>query len=81
MVAQRFTAPELFDIWPQARFHTQWIGNGTQGDPVFDAFYASQVQSLDFDASAESQAKSRHAGGLLLDKIGVNSFGFLKTLC
>lgn len=70
VVAQRFTAPELFDIWPQARFHTQWIGNGTQGDPVFDAFYASQVESLNFDASAESQAKSRRAGGLLLDKIG-----------
>ncbi|EJD55232.1 alpha/beta-hydrolase [Auricularia subglabra TFB-10046 SS5] len=77
VVAQRFTAPELFDIWPQARFHTQWIGNGTQGEPVFDAFYASQVQSLDFDASAESQAKSRHAGGLLLDKVGGGPVGWV----
>ncbi|EJD55233.1 alpha/beta-hydrolase [Auricularia subglabra TFB-10046 SS5] len=70
LAAQRHTAPELFNLYPQARFHTQWIGNGTQGDPVFDAFYASQVQSLDSNSTVEAQTKGRHAGSLLLDTIG-----------
>ena len=39
-----FTAPQDFHLWPQARLHTQWPGTGRVGDPVFDAFYASQVQ-------------------------------------
>ena len=32
------------DQWPQAKLHTQWPGTGRRGDPIFDAFYASQVQ-------------------------------------
>src|SRR5258708_5220123 len=42
-VQQRFTAPEKFNIWPQARLHTQWPGTGMAGDPNFDQFFASQV--------------------------------------
>lgn len=30
--------------YPQAAHHTQWPGTGLPGDPVFDAFFASQVQ-------------------------------------
>ncbi|KAH8809229.1 Alpha/Beta hydrolase protein [Xylogone sp. PMI_703] len=40
-----FTAPSP-DAWPQAKLHTQWPGSGKRGDPVFDAFYASQVGHL-----------------------------------
>src|SRR5437763_2760950 len=40
---QRFTAPERFMLWPQAKLHTQWPGSGMPGDAVFDQFYASQV--------------------------------------
>jgi pimeloyl-ACP methyl ester carboxylesterase len=67
---QNFTAPELFNTWPQARFHTQWPGDGPrkgqQGDPVFDQFFASQVESI--GAAAPLLVKA--AGAALLDKIG-----------
>jgi pimeloyl-ACP methyl ester carboxylesterase len=45
-VQQRFTAIENYNKWPQAHFHTQWPGKGTPGDPIFDQFYASQVQAM-----------------------------------
>src|SRR6202162_4547443 len=32
-VQQRFTAPEKFNLWPQARLHTQWPGTGMAGAP------------------------------------------------
>jgi hypothetical protein len=35
---QQFTAPQDFDLWPQAHLHTQWPGSGLQGDPTFDNF-------------------------------------------
>jgi pimeloyl-ACP methyl ester carboxylesterase len=38
---QGFTAPEKFDQYPQANLHTQWPGNGSRGDPIFDAFTAA----------------------------------------
>src|SRR5271169_2086411 len=51
---QRFVAPERYNLWPQARLHTQWPGTGTPGDPVFDQFYASQVPSIqDFTLQQE----------------------------
>src|SRR5579871_5947743 len=43
---QRFVAPERFNLWPQAHLHTQWPGTAKAGDPVFDAFYATQYPSL-----------------------------------
>jgi hypothetical protein len=47
-VGQGYTvyAPETLGNWPQAKKHTQWPGSGRIGDPVFDAFYATQVQYL-----------------------------------
>ena len=67
-VEQRFTAPEVAHIWPQARKHTQWPGSGRQGDPVFDAFYATQVEGL--ESAVETQTLVQAAGAALLDKIG-----------
>jgi pimeloyl-ACP methyl ester carboxylesterase len=71
-VEQRFTAPEIADIWPQARKHTQWPGNGDKkgrrGDPVFDAFYATQVEGL--ESAVETQTLVQADGAALLDKIG-----------
>ena len=65
---QRFVAPERYNQWPQAKFHTQWPGAGKPGDPSFDAFYATQFPSL---ASFEKQQElNRDAGAALLDKIG-----------
>ena len=65
---QRFAAPERYKLWPQAHLHTQWPGAAQPGDPIFDAFYASQFPSLkDF---AKQQELNRDAGAALLDKIG-----------
>ena len=65
---QRFTAPEKFNLWPQAHLHTQWPGGGMAGDPVFDQFYASQVP---FVQNAEkAQTMTRDALVALLEKIG-----------
>jgi pimeloyl-ACP methyl ester carboxylesterase len=65
---QRFVAPERYNLWPQAHLHTQWPGAGKPGDPVFDAFYATQFPSLtDF---AKQQQLNADAGAALLDKIG-----------
>ncbi len=67
-VQQRFTAPEKFNLWPQARLHTQWPGTGTAGDPNFDQFFASQVP---FVQNAEvTQALNRDAIAALIDKLG-----------
>ncbi len=71
-IEQRFTAHEKFNLWPQARLHTQWPGDGPrkgqQGDPIFDQFYASQVQYI--ASNATTQALNRDAGAALLDRIG-----------
>jgi pimeloyl-ACP methyl ester carboxylesterase len=65
---QRFVAPERYNLWPQARLHTQWPGEGKPGDPTFDQFYASQVPSLD-DFTLQ-QVVNRDAILDLLAKIG-----------
>jgi pimeloyl-ACP methyl ester carboxylesterase len=49
-----FTATQDFNLWPQASLHTQWPGSGRVGDPVFDAFYATQVQLQGDDLIAEA---------------------------
>jgi pimeloyl-ACP methyl ester carboxylesterase len=64
----RFTAPEIQKLWPQADKHTQWPGHGTQGDPTFDAFYATQVETIDNEAMIEQL--NRAAIAKLLDRIG-----------
>ncbi|KAI4089153.1 MAG: hypothetical protein LQ339_008595 [Xanthoria mediterranea] len=35
-----FTTPERYSKYYQARFHTQWPGNGSINDRVFDNFYS-----------------------------------------
>ena len=65
---QRFVAPKRAKLWPQARAHTQWPGNGKPGDPAFDTFYATQFPSLvDY---GKQQEINRDAGIALLDRIG-----------
>jgi len=73
-IQQRFTATQKFNLWPQAHLHTQWPGNGSQGDEVFDSFYRSIVPSL--LSNVEASQKTRDAGVALLDKIGVRTNGF-----
>ena len=67
-IQQRFTAPSRYNLWPQARLHTQWPGTGVMLDPIFDAFYASNVQ---FNPNATYQQEMvQAAGAKLLDKLG-----------
>jgi pimeloyl-ACP methyl ester carboxylesterase len=67
-VQHRFTAIENYNQWPQAHLHTQWPGKGTPGDPVFDQFFASQVQAM---VSYSLQQGFSSDGILaLLEKIG-----------
>ncbi len=67
-VEARFTAPETAKLWPQAVRHTQWPGSGQKGDPAFDQFYASQVESL--ADGEETERMNQQAGAALLDRIG-----------
>ncbi|KAL6406746.1 putative fusarubin cluster-esterase [Ilyonectria robusta] len=68
IIEQRFTAGQDFSLWPQAVNHTQWPGTGLRGDPVFDAFYSSNVQFI--NNTTYQQETVQAAGAALLDKIG-----------
>jgi pimeloyl-ACP methyl ester carboxylesterase len=63
---------EEYGYWPQAKKHTQWPGTlpekYRQGNPIFDAFYASLVPQL--TSTIETQTLIQAAGSALLDKIG-----------
>ncbi|KAL8702355.1 MAG: hypothetical protein Q9224_000002 [Gallowayella concinna] len=71
---QQFTAPEKFPGIPtayaQASLHTQWPGTGIQGDPIFDQFYATQVQ-LQLDPNV-SDRRMKIALNALIDKVGAH---------
>ena len=67
-MSERFTAPEIPNVYPQARLHTQWPGKGVAGDPTFDQFFASQVEDMSNLVALEDL--NRSAGVALLDKIG-----------
>lgn len=67
-MSERFTAPELANMYPQSKFHTQWPGKGVPGDPIFDQFFASQVEDMQNLTMLEDL--NRNAGAALLDKIG-----------
>ncbi len=64
----RFIAPEKFNLWPQAKLHTQWPGKPEQGDRITDEFIAAQMPSIsDFP---QQQKINRAALVALLDRIG-----------
>jgi len=63
-----FTGIQWFGTWPQAKLHTQWPGNGTIGDEVFDQFYASQIDFQNIPTTVSTI--NQKAGAALLDKIG-----------
>ena len=67
-----FTATATEGTWPQAKLHTQFPvegpNKGKKGDPIFDAFFASWVESI--QSQAETQQRNKEAGTALLDRIG-----------
>lgn len=68
----QFSAGMAASAWPHARLHTQWPGEGPnkgcKGDPIFDAFYASVVETVLSDE--KSSQRNQSAGAALLDRIG-----------
>ncbi len=67
-MTQRFSRPQDTPDYPQAQRHTQWPGEGKQGDVVFDQFFASQVEDIADVSRIEDY--NRAAGAALLDRIG-----------
>lgn len=67
-IEQLFTATTSHNLWPQAGLHTQWPGTGRVGDPIFDAFFASQVQFQTDNFISEVQSVKAYTA--LLDRIG-----------
>jgi len=67
-IESHFTATQRFNLWPQSTLHTQWPGNGSMGDPIFDSLYSSTVPSLVDEL--ETATRMEIAGSALLDKIG-----------
>jgi pimeloyl-ACP methyl ester carboxylesterase len=64
-----FTAPEKYNLWPQAALHTQWPrGPGVAGNPAFDQFYASQLESI--ASTVKTEELMFPANIALLEKIG-----------
>jgi pimeloyl-ACP methyl ester carboxylesterase len=68
VLQQRFTAPQRYNLWPQAKLHTQWPGTGVMGDEVFDTYYSSTVQFI--SSATGQQSTVQAAGAQLLDTIG-----------
>ena len=67
-IERLFTGISQSGTWPQAKKHSQWPGSGRKGDPVFDAFYATQVETV--VSSEETERANQAAGVALLDRIG-----------
>ncbi|CAM3054591.1 alpha/beta hydrolase [Methylobacterium mesophilicum] len=64
-----YTAPEVYDLFPQAKLHTQWPGGtGVQGNAGFDQFFASQVPFL--ANSQQTEELVAPALVALLEKVG-----------
>lgn len=69
-----YTAPQLMNPlpYPQAINHTQWPGNGTKGNPYFDAFMAAMMP-LTSNSTAQ-ELSMRLSGCKLLSMIGETSY-------
>ena len=71
-----WSIPERYMDWPQAALHTQWptfgqgLWAGRPGDPTFDQFFASQIQSQFDRTGREIQTNMQSAVSALLDRIG-----------
>jgi pimeloyl-ACP methyl ester carboxylesterase len=65
---QRFMFPELYNLWPEAKLHTQWPAKPTLEDPVNLQFLAAQLPTI--SSFPEQQALNRKALGALIDRIG-----------
>jgi pimeloyl-ACP methyl ester carboxylesterase len=67
-IEKEFVAVEKYNMFPQAKLHTQWPGPGTVGDPVFDQFTAAMFPNQSGGTLRETI--NRDVIVALLDKIG-----------
>lgn len=67
-----YTAPERLNAYPQSQNHTQWPGNGTLGDPIFDAFQSTFLPRTSNQTAQE--LSMRRAGCALLRLLARPSF-------
>jgi pimeloyl-ACP methyl ester carboxylesterase len=67
-IERDFISYEKYNLYPQAKLHTQWPGSGTVGDPLFDQFMA-EMQPMVGDSKLR-EALNRDATIALLDNIG-----------
>ncbi|ORY57258.1 Alpha/Beta hydrolase protein [Pseudomassariella vexata] len=66
-IQKMFTACKQYELWPQAKLHTQWPGTGMMGDPLFDKLYASTIQQINSPLIQETASQTAFAA--LLDRI------------
>jgi len=67
-VLKRYVDEEKYQLWPQARLHTQWPGGTTMDDPAVMQLSASQAYEIkDFHTQ---QVLNRESLIALVDKIG-----------
>src|SRR5215475_7129635 len=66
--ASRFVAQEKFNLWPQARLHTQWPGNGEPDDDATMQLASGQLPAI--GSFTRQQFLNRDALVALLEKIG-----------
>ena len=67
-VMQRFTTVEKYNLWPQAKLHTQWPGTAEPGNPAFDDYFASNVPGMEYRSVYGPMNVAALAA--LLDRIG-----------
>ena len=64
----RYVAQEKYNLWPQAKLHTQWPGDGTMESPIVQELISSQLPAI---KSFQKQMElNRDALVALIDKIG-----------
>jgi pimeloyl-ACP methyl ester carboxylesterase len=67
-IERDFIAYEKYNLYPQAKLHTQWPGAGTVSDPIFDQFMAAMIPAI--NDSSLRETLNADATIALLDKIG-----------
>lgn len=66
--SQMFTASQDYNLWPQAKLHTQFPGTGLPGDATYDQFAHGLHASI--NGGVRMDTINRDALAALLDKIG-----------
>ena len=67
-VLSRYVQQEKYNLWPQAKLHTQWPGGKEMSDPTVMALSASQA--VEIENFHTQQELNRDALVALVDKIG-----------